>query len=204
MIHAFLYGAILAFGLIIPLGIQNIFILNLGATHKKWLHTLPGVLTAFLCDTLLITTAVLGVSVLVLSMPGVKSTIYYGGLFFLIYMGWVTWQSTHQPECAYRPLSPLQQIGFSATVSLMNPHAILDSITVIGSNSLQFTGPEKWVYTGACITVSLCWFMGLSALGGMLGRMSDNYSVLKWMNKFSAITIWAVAAYILYNILFKL
>lgn len=200
--NAFFYGAILAFGLIIPLGIQNIFILNLGATHKKWRHTLPGVLTAFFCDSVLVISAVLGVSMIVLSMPGVKNTIYYFGLVFLVYMGWVTWQSTQQSECAYKPLAPRQQIYFSASVSLLNPHAIIDSVTVIGSNSLHFIGMDRWLYTSACVLVSLCWFMGLSGLGGILGRMNSNYSVLKWLNKFSALTIWTVALYILYNIVY--
>ena len=200
--NAFFYGMVLAFGLIIPLGIQNIFILNLGATHKKWVYTLPGVLTAFFCDSVLIISAVLGVSMIVLSLPGVKNAIYYSGLVFLVYMGWVTWRSTQQPECAYKPLLPRQQVYFSASASLLNPHAIIDSVTVLGSNSLHFIGIDKWFYTSACLLVALCWFMGLSKLGGMLGHMSSNYSVLKWLNKFSALTIWAVALYILHHILF--
>lgn len=34
--EALVHGIILAFGLIIPLGVQNIFIFNQGATHKSY------------------------------------------------------------------------------------------------------------------------------------------------------------------------
>ncbi len=36
-----------------------------------------------------------------------------------------------------------KQILFAASVSLLNPHAILDTIGVIGTNSIQYIGSEK-------------------------------------------------------------
>lgn len=195
--HAFFYGVILAFGLIMPLGMQNVFIFNQGMTQKKWKYSLPGVLTAFICDALLIITAVLGVSVVVLSIPGVKNVIYYGGLAFLIYMGWVTWHSSSEPSSGnFEPLSALKQIYFAASVSLLNPHAILDSVAVIGTNSLNFNGHDKWLFTIACLLVSLCWFIALSFLGRIVSRLGSSTLTMKWLNKCSALTIWAVALYI--------
>lgn len=47
-LNAFLYGVMLAFGLIIPLGVQNIFAFNQGATQRHFLHALPSVLAASL------------------------------------------------------------------------------------------------------------------------------------------------------------
>ena len=194
--HAFWYGVILAFGLIIPLGMQNVFILNQGATQSKWVHTLPCILTAFVCDALLIFGAVMGVSLAVMSIPGVKSTVYYIGLVFLIYMGWVTWRASNQPRETFQPLSTRQQIYFAASVSLLNPHAVLDSVAVIGTNSLHFIGTDKWLFTFACILVSFCWFVGLSFVGRLFKQKNSNHTFLKWLNKFSALTIWAVAIYI--------
>lgn len=197
--HAFWYGVILAFGLIIPLGIQNVFILNQGASQSTWTRVLPCVLTAFVCDTLLILGAVMGVSVAVLSLPGVKAIIYYVGLAFLLYMGWVTWRSSVQSSESFQPLSIRQQIYFAASVSSLNPHAVLDSVAVIGTNSLNFIGTDKWLFTFACILVSFCWFVGLS-LVGRLFKSDSNHRVLNWLNKFSALTIWAVALYIAHQI----
>ncbi|TMZ55245.1 amino acid transporter, partial [Klebsiella pneumoniae] len=62
MIAAFLHGIVLAFGLILPLGTQNVFVFNQGASQPKFRGAVPVILTASLCDTLLILLAVVGVS----------------------------------------------------------------------------------------------------------------------------------------------
>lgn len=63
--QAIIHGIILAFGLILPLGVQNVFVFSQGAMQPSRLRALPAVLTAALCDTLLILLAVLGLSVIV-------------------------------------------------------------------------------------------------------------------------------------------
>ena len=67
MIEAILHGIILAFGLIIPLGVQNVFVFNQGALQPNFSRALPVVITAGICDTILIVAAVSGVSILVLT-----------------------------------------------------------------------------------------------------------------------------------------
>ena len=44
--EAILHGIILAFGLIIPLGVQNVFVFNQGALQPKFSRALPVVITA--------------------------------------------------------------------------------------------------------------------------------------------------------------
>ena len=68
--EAFLHGIILAFGLIIPVGVQNVFVFNQGATHKAFRNALPAVITASICDTILILLAVAGVSLIILNFRG--------------------------------------------------------------------------------------------------------------------------------------
>lgn len=193
---AFFYGATLTLGLIIPLGMQNIFIFNQGVAQKKWAHTLPAVLTAFFCDAILILFAVTGISLIVLSVPVIKNLIYFLGCIFLIYMGFVSWRGNNPALEEIQALTPSRQMVFSASVSLLNPHAIIDSIAVIGTNSLNFMGADKWIYTIACISVSLFWFTALSLSGYFLKRMDSSGKLLKWLNKLSSITIWCVAFYI--------
>jgi L-lysine exporter family protein LysE/ArgO len=202
MLYAFMYGVILAFGLIVPLGVQNIFIFNQGATQKHFLHAIPSVLTAALCDTLLIILAVLGVSIIVLEMPSLKMGIFIVGFFFLVYMGWVTWRSKPgKLTDGKKPLSAKRQIIFAASVSLLNPHAIIDTIGVIGTNALNFSGSARWVFTITCIVVSFCWFFGLSLAGHFLHKMDRTGLWLTTVNKISALIIWAVALYIGWQII---
>lgn len=197
MLAALLHGFVLSFGLILPLGAQNVFVFNQGASQSKFRGAIPVVITASLCDTLLILLAVLGVSVIVLSVPVLQTVFFSIGLLFLLYMGWSIWKSEpanlNQKEAA---MSPKKQIMFAMSVSLLNPHAILDTIGVIGTSSLSYTGSEKVTFTIACIAVSWLWFLGLAIVGKIIGNFDTKGVFLKLINKISAIIIWGVALYI--------
>ncbi|MFM1651194.1 LysE/ArgO family amino acid transporter [Brevibacillus sp. B_LB10_24] len=197
MAQAFIHGLILAFGLIIPLGVQNVFIFNQGATQPTLLRALPAVITASLCDTVLILLAVLGVSVVVLQVSWLASILYGAGFLFLLYMGWVTWKSAAANAATGEMvrLPTQKQIAFTASVSLLNPHAILDTIGVIGTSSLGYSGIAKWGFTAACILVSYCWFLGLSIVGRRIGSIDRSGKRLALINRISAVIIWGVALY---------
>ena len=62
MVMAFLHGFILALGLILPLGVQNLFVLQQGILQPRLWKTVPAVVTAALCDTVLISCSVGGVA----------------------------------------------------------------------------------------------------------------------------------------------
>ena len=88
---AIAHGAILTFGLIMPLGMQNLFIFNQGATQPSLKMVLPSIITASLCDTTLIILSILGISLLILKLSWLKLTLYILSFFFFIYIGYVTW-----------------------------------------------------------------------------------------------------------------
>jgi L-lysine exporter family protein LysE/ArgO len=218
---AFLHGFFLAFGLILPLGVQNIFIFNQGAAQPSLFRALPAVVTAILCDTLLILLAVLGVSVMVLSVSWVKMVFILVGILFLIYMGILTWRSSisspnsqpqPQPESApeqmvseninnigIKAISAKKQIVFAASVSLLNPHAILDTVGVIGTSSLQYVGMDKLWFTGASILVSFIWFLFLAGAGRVIGQFNPSFIPL--LNRISAIIMWGSAVYLSFSFL---
>lgn len=196
MLHASLSGFLLALGLILPLGVQNTFVFLQGATQPRWVRGLPVVLTAALCDTLLITLAVSGVSLLVLQLPWLLTVLRWGGVLFLLYMGVATWRSAGGASldgaAAEWPLK--RQILFSLSVSLLNPHAILDTIGVIGTTALNFAGAERLAYAGACILVSWLWFLGLMTAGHLVRRAPSAGRIQVWLGRVSAIVIWVVAS----------
>lgn len=201
MISAAIHGFILAFGLILPLGVQNIFVFNQGATQPRWVYALPVVLTAAICDTILISFAVLGVSAIVFAIGWIKVTLLSVGILFLIYMGYTTWKAKPNTEGnEAQVFTPGKQIMFAASVSLLNPHAIMDTIGVIGTSSLSYTGSEKLVFTVVCILVSWMWFFGLSIVGRIVGRMDQSGRMLTALNKISAIIMWGTAVYLISSI----
>ncbi|MCP1123476.1 LysE/ArgO family amino acid transporter [Bacillus sp. 3103sda1] len=204
MSEAILHGIVLAFGLIIPLGVQNVFVFNQGASQSTLLKAAPVVITAAICDTILILFAVQGVSLMLLTFSWLTTILYIIGFFFLLYMGWAIWKS--EPTVSKNEVQTMtikKQIIFAASVSLLNPHAILDTIGVIGTNSIQYIGTEKWAFTFATIFVSWIWFIGLAIAGRMLGKVDSSGSKIKLLNKVSGVIIWGVAFYMLAKLFIK-
>jgi L-lysine exporter family protein LysE/ArgO len=198
---AFIHGIILAFGLIIPLGMQNVFVFNQGVSQPKLRFALPSVLTAFVCDTTLIILAVLGISLVVLQFAWLKLILFVFGFIFLMYMGFVTWKTKPAIQQAEKAFSFKRQIYFAASVSILNPHAVLDTIGVIGTNSLSYYGHHKFLFCVGCILVSLVWFVGLAMAGNFVKKFDSKAFWLHYLNKVSALVIWGVGFYILCQIL---
>ncbi len=203
MLQAAVHGFLLAIGLILPLGVQNVFVFNQGAIHKSWLKVLPVIITASICDTFLVFLAVFGISAVVLEVTWIKTVLLIGGIIFLLYMGYSTWSSkplTASSENRHS-FTARKQIAFAASVSLLNPHAILDTIGVIGTSSLSYTGTEKIAFTLASILVSWLWFFGLSIAGRVVGTLDTSGSLVFFLNKISAVIMWGTVLYLTVSLL---
>ncbi|GBX79560.1 LysE/ArgO family amino acid transporter [Staphylococcus aureus] len=200
MVTAIIHGFILAIGLILPLGAQNVFIFNQGANQPKYRYVLPAIITAGLSDSLLII-AVVGVSIIIMSLPVLQAIIYIVGLIFLMYMAWTIWHDKPSTDGETQIMSPMKQVSFALSVSLLNPHAILDTIGVIGSSAALYSGSNKIAFTIACISVSWLWFFLLAILGKMVGSIDKTGKLLTIINKISSIIIIIVALMILQKLI---
>ncbi|QHW33988.1 amino acid transporter [Paenibacillus rhizovicinus] len=204
MVSAILQGFILAFGLILPLGVQNMFVFNQGAVQSRYLRTLPVILVASFCDSMLILLAVLGVSTAAFGIGWLKMSLMAAGIVFLLYMGWVTWRSStggkdsdsSSSEKPPEPMGTRKQIAFAFSVSLLNPHAIMDTIGVIGTSSLNYSGHAKAAFAISCIVVSWLWYLGLALAGRIVGAKDRSGRLLAGLNKFSALVMWGTAVYL--------
>jgi L-lysine exporter family protein LysE/ArgO len=202
MISALVHGFILAIGLIIPLGVQNFFIFSQGATKSKLIYVIPVILTAALCDTFLIVLAVSGVSVVVLNFLWMKTVLVVLGAMFLLYMGFITWKAI--PQQSSNEVEGIKNnsklISYTLIISILNPHAILDTIGVIGTSSLNYEGSEKLLFIIACVTVSWIWFFFLALMGRFVGRKDHTGKVVQALNKISALVMWGAAVFLLVSI----
>jgi len=202
IMEAALHGFILALGLILPLGVQNVFVFTQGAAQPRLSRALPAVLAASLCDTLLIVLAIFGVSAVVLKFEALRILLMLAGVLFLAYMGFALWRSRSDSsgngkEESARALPSSKQILFAVSVSLLNPHALLDTIGVIGTSALAYEGDAKLRFTAACVAVSWLWFAGLACAGSALRRFDGSGRAIGWFNRGSALFIWGTALVLL-------
>lgn len=194
--EAILHGIILAFGLIFPLGVQNVFVFSQGATQPKLLRALPATMTAALSDTFLILLAVFGLSAIVLQFEWLRLSLMIAGILFLLYMGYVIWRSEPTPSETNKALPIRQQVIFTLSVSVLNPHAILDTVGVIGTSALKYVGTEQIIFTVACISVSWIWFIGLTLAGTIMKKLDSTGGLMRIFNKCSALFVWGTAIYL--------
>ncbi|TYP79579.1 LysE/ArgO family amino acid transporter [Paenibacillus methanolicus] len=195
------HALVLSFSLILPLGVQNVFIFNQGAVSPQYRRVLPVVATAAFCDMLLIGLAVTGVSLIILVHDWVRISLLLVGAVFLTVMGISMWRSRPQSADQHRHQLPVRrQIVFALSVSLLNPHAILDTVGVIGTNSLQYTGMDKIAFAAICMLVSAIWFASLAFAGRQVGKLDGSGAFLGVLNKLSALMMWGIAAYMVYGL----
>lgn len=195
-----LHGLLLAFGLILPLGVQNIFVFTQGVTQSSFVNALPATITAAICDTVLIVLAILGLSLIVLQFEWLRIVLLVGGIIFLLYMGKVIWTSPAANVEGEEALPLKKQIVFALSVSLLNPHALLDTIGVIGTSAIKYSGLEQVMFGLACVLVSWIWFFGLAVLGATLKKIHIPNQIFIIFNKCSALFIWGTAIYLLISI----
>jgi L-lysine exporter family protein LysE/ArgO len=191
-----LHGIVLAFGLILPLGPQNTFVLAQGASQPSLWRALPAVAAAGLCDTLLILLAVFGVSVAVLGIPWLRAGMVAGGVVFLVVVGVLLWRNggaASEEGNAAGAFSARRQMAFATSVSLFNPHAILDTVGVIGPSSLAYGDGERIAFTIACIGVSWGYFLFLAILGRVVSNIRGFRRLL---TRGSAVIMWGTAVYL--------
>lgn len=201
MLQPLIHGLLLALGLILPLGAQNVFVFNQGANQKKISKALPVIITAGLCDTFLIVIAILGVSLILISMPTLQLFIYIIGFLFLMYMAWSLWTEKPSNIEEIEPMPAKKQILFALSVSLLNPHAIMDTVGVIGTSASVYDGYDKVVFSLATISVSWIWFVFLAILGRITGKIDKSGKYIVVLNKVSSVIVIIVGLIILKNII---
>ncbi|WP_177504316.1 LysE/ArgO family amino acid transporter [Anaerosinus sp.] len=199
---AFVHGFCLALGLILPLGVQNLFVFQQGIVQRKLLYAIPVAVTAAICDTILIILSVSGVSMVFIHFCVLKNCLLVCGILFLLYMGYINWRNCGDLQGVnVKAFLPKQQIVFAMSVSFLNPYAFLDIIGVIGTSSLQYENEEKMLFTFACILVSWIWFFSLAFAGRCLGAADNLGNKIKIINKISSLFIWGTALMLIYNLI---
>ena len=113
-------------------------------------------------------------------------------------MAWSLWRE--QPTQLKSEDHDAKQIGFALSVSLLNPHAIMDTIGVIGTSATIYEGEIK---SSSPFQQLLCHGCGLSFSSVWpYARIIDKTGkYILILNKFSSIIVLIVSAIILKNII---
>lgn len=200
MVTVYLGGLLLGLGLIMPIGPQNVFVVNqglaVGLPRALW-----AVLAAGCCDTLLIVAGVAGVSGLIATVPGVRPALLVFGAVFLTYLGVRSIRTAGGQLTVGAPdgpgmaaVSARQLIGRTASVSLLNPHAILDMVGVIGAAVIAQPAHTRLAFAAGTLSASWVWFLIL-AVGAAQARRHLTPRAIAWFDRLSGAIMLGFAGY---------
>lgn len=152
-------GLLLGFSLIMALGPQNIFLIRQGALRH---HAVLSAVTCFLSDLILVTASVVGLQDLLASHQKLQEGMVWFGALFLLYYGTLALKRALRKEPRTIEHDQIrsnrwQIIMLALGFSLLNPHAIIDSLVLIGGGSSQFPG-QQHVFLLGVLSSSLVWF----------------------------------------------
>lgn len=191
----FIQGFALSAGLIMAIGAQNVFVLTQGARgHRPWF--VAGVCTV--CDGLLIALGVGGVGTLAAASSQASGLLALAGAAFLAVYGLRALKSAWSGESlgldqsAGKP--PVRTILLAALgVSLLNPHALLDTVVLIGGLSSRLDADGRICFGLGAVSASACWFFALSLGGRLLAPVLKSPRAWRVLDVAVCLTMWSLA-----------
>ena len=192
--HPFLTGLLVGFSLIIAFGAQNIFVLNHGL---KRLYVLQIVLFCSLADSILIWLGIAGIDYFEDSLELYKAEILAFAASWLFLYAIFKLKSALVGDFVRENSVPYasfgRTLGTLLIVTFGNPHVYLDTVLLIGTISMQFSGVEKAYYgLGACLA-SLTFFFSLGYLGVFLGRFLMTFWIWRLIDIVVAIMLLTIS-----------
>lgn len=159
----YLNGLLLGISLVATLGPQNVFLIRQGSQRQ---HVALSAIVCFLADFILVTGSVVGLHDLLAAHERAKDALTWFGIVFLMGYGIRALKKAVNSSRSLavkqqNKVTRLQIIVFALGFSLINPHAIIDSLVLIGGGSAQFPGQEA-VFLMGVLSSSLLWFTALT------------------------------------------
>ena len=202
---AFFAGLILSLSLIMAIGPQNAHVMRMGLLRQ---HLWLTIAVCIVADIALIATGVAGLAQLGgLSDKLLGAMTGAGALVLLLYGGQAMRRFLQPPptpaagaSTAAR-LSRRQAVGLALALSVLNPHAWLDTAVVIGTASLAYAQPDNAVFGIGAATGSLLWFslLGLAMWG--LGQRLNSPRIWRALDALVAVMMWGTALWLLAGLL---
>lgn len=199
----YVQGFSVSMALIVAIGAQNAFVLQQGLRRS---YVAVSALTCALCDALLISLGVGGFGAIVARTPWLAAVTTWGGALFLLVYGFRSFKSALQSnalqtDAAGARLSLRATVLGLLAVSLLNPHALLDTIVLIGSVGAQFPADQRAAFALGAMSASLTWFFGLAYGAAWLAPLFRRPIAWRVLDLGVGCLMWTIAASLLLSAL---
>ncbi|MBJ6799019.1 LysE/ArgO family amino acid transporter [Geomonas propionica] len=191
-----LTGFGLGASLIVAIGSQNAFVLRQGL-KRQYVFLVSTV--CFLCDSLLISLGAGGFSTVVAGSPRLMQFTLWGGVAFLFAYGLRAFASAAKPggleaSDAGGDTGSLAKVALTTVMlSLMNPHAFLDTVVLLGSLAGLYSGESRLFFAFGAISASCAWFYGIGYGARLLAPLFRRPVAWRVLDILVGCTMWSIA-----------
>ncbi|SMC20580.1 L-lysine exporter family protein LysE/ArgO [Andreprevotia lacus DSM 23236] len=195
MFAIYLKGMALTASLIMAIGAQNAFVLRQGITRR---HIFLTALTCSLCDLLLMSAGVAGMGSLLAAAPGLQRWMALAGALFVLWYGAMALRKalhpgTLAPEATQGIANPKAVVLAALGFSLLNPHALLDTIVLVGSVGAQQPAAERPLFLAGAVSFSFIWFFSLALGASKLTPLFKNPTAWRILDVLIAAMMFTIA-----------
>lgn len=189
----FVFGLLFGLATAFPVGLQSFVVMNQGLRFG-YPRVLTGIITASLCDTLLIVLGAAGASAL-LADADERVPVILVGITFLAVFGVLAFRAAPEEEAGEVKSvgSPLAMIAQTVGVSLFNPHAVLETVGILGGAIAAQSAENRIEFACGVVAASWVWFLMVGFGASALQRRLTAPARL-WMQRGSGVMMLALAA----------
>jgi L-lysine exporter family protein LysE/ArgO len=194
---AFVFGLLFGMATAFPVGVQSFVVLNQGLLvgHPRVFF---GIVTASCCDTLLIVLGAAGASA-ILGAPGSKEILILVGIVFLVVMGLLAMRVPSEDAEVNGLTRPAAMVVQTIGVSLFNPHAILETVGVLGGVIAAQSADDRIEFAAGVICASWVWFLMIGLGAAVLQRWITS-PVRCWIQRGSGVLMLALASVLAFQL----
>ena len=189
-------GFALGFSLLIAIGAQNAFVLRQGLLRQ---HVFAVVLFCAVSDMALIVVGVGGLSLLIADLAGRYEAALFGlAALWLAGYGFVRLRNAIRANAAINAdatgsdsLAAVLTTG--AVLTFGNPHVYLDTVVLLGTVAVRFTGTDKLAYGIGAATASFVFFFALGYGASLLAPQMQRPNAWRVLDTIIAVVMFALA-----------
>ncbi|MBB1273045.1 LysE/ArgO family amino acid transporter [Psychromonas sp. SR45-3] len=204
MLSTYFTGLTLMATLIMPIGMQNAFVLNQGI--KRQFHLFVASFCS-IADAVFMSAGVWGGAKVFNAYPWLLTSIGVIGSLFMGYYGFLCFRSAFKGK--NNLTTDNKNRSFKAILiaccafTILNPHVYIDTIVILGGFAANLTADQRpWFVLGG-VSASFIWFFSLALLGQKLAPILSKPKSQQIIDIVIAILMWVLAAYLLYYVLIK-
>ncbi len=192
-LSAFGRGLGLGAGLIVAIGAQNAFVLRQGLKREGRLTV---ALVCTTCDAALIALGTGGFGDLIARAPWLTHLAAWTGALFLLFYGLGAFRRALRPLAPSDDIAPTSRGSLVATtlaLSLLNPHAFLDTVVLIGGLSAQYPPHPRTFFALGSVTASCLWFFSLAYGASALAPVFRRPLAWRVLDTSIGLVMWTIA-----------